>query len=257
MSPIYFRSLVLACVLAAAFNPQHGVAAEEKVQLVISGGHETDPRDRGRPVALVAGGLGVSPDVFRSAFSRVKPAPGGTEPEPAQVRRNKEVLLGALARHGVTNDELDRVSNYYRYPPGRGKMWPVEAAAGYAVLKEGAVTSVVITHAGSGYNSLPAVSVAAHPELAFEAKLAFGSDLKKNGSISSITPLQGKGKSRLKLGHVLPPNVRGDLNLTKDQEQEIAKLEEDVDERLAKILTAEQRKKLEASEQDDTPQGVK
>jgi hypothetical protein len=241
-----FRSLILLAVVAAIFSPQDGAAAEEKVQLVISGGHETDPRDRGRPVALVAGGLGVSPEVFRSAFNRVKPAAGGTEPEPAQVRRNKEVLMGALARYGVTNDELDRVSNYYRYPPGRGKMWPVEAAAGYATVKEGAITSVVITNAGSGYNSLPAVSVAGHPEWSFEANLAFGSDLKKNGSISSITPGKGKGKSRPKIGRVLPPRGRGELNLTKDQEQEIAKLEEDVDERLAKILTAEQRKKLEA-----------
>jgi hypothetical protein len=257
MSQTCFRSIVLASVLAGTFSPRSGAAAEEKVQLVISGGHETDPRDRGRPVALVAGGLGVSPEVFRSAFSRVKPAPGRTEPEPAQVRQNKDVLLGALARYDVTNDELDRVSNYYRYVPGRGNLWRVEAAAGYAVLKEGTVTSVVITNPGSGYNSPPTVSVPVHAEWAFEAKLAFGSDLKKNGSISTITPLQGKGKSRFKLGRVLPPSARTELNLTSDQEREIAKVEEDVEQRLSKILTAEQRKKLEAGERDDTPHRVK
>src|SRR5262245_15048144 len=107
-----------------------------KVPLTITGGHETDPRDRGRPVALVAGGLGVSPEVFRSAFSKVKPAPAGTEPDREQVRQNKAVLLSALTPHGVTNEELNRVSDFYRYVPGRGKLWPVKAAAGYARIKD-------------------------------------------------------------------------------------------------------------------------
>jgi hypothetical protein len=231
--------------VAATFSPQAGAAAEEKVQLVTTGGHGTDARDRGRPVALVAGALGVSPDVFRSAFSRVKPAAAGTEPEPAQVQRNKAVLLGALAPYGVTNDELDRVSNAYRYPPGRGKLWPVEAAAGYAMIKEGTVASVVITHPGSGYNSPPTISLPGHPELAFEANLVFDRDVKKNGSISSITPARTRGKSRVELGRILPPKARDELNLTKAQEKELARIEAEVKERLSKILTAEQKEKLE------------
>jgi hypothetical protein len=43
-------------------------AAEAKVPVTFSGGHETDPQDRGRPVVLVAGALGVKPEVFRKAF---------------------------------------------------------------------------------------------------------------------------------------------------------------------------------------------
>src|SRR5436190_11471312 len=61
-----------------------------KIPLTITAGHETDPEDKGRPVALIAAGLGVPPQVFRKAFTHVTPAPAGQEPDPAQVRRNKE-----------------------------------------------------------------------------------------------------------------------------------------------------------------------
>jgi hypothetical protein len=186
MSSMNARSFCLAAIMATAFGLP--VLGEEKVPLVIRGGHDTDPRDRGRPVALVAGGLGVSPEVFREAFSRVRPAPAGTAPGSERVHQNKEVLLGALAPYGVTNDQLDRVSDFYRYPPGRGKLWKVRAAAGHAVLKDGVVASVVITDPGSGYNSTPTVSVAGHPEIILQAKIAFGRDLGKNGSISSVKP---------------------------------------------------------------------
>lgn len=169
---------------------------EERVPLVIRGGHDTDPRDRGRPVALVAGALGVTPEVFRDAFSRVRPAPAGTAPDGAQVRRNKDVLLAALGPYGITNDQLDRVSDHYRYNPGRGEMWPVRAAAGHAVFKDGAFTSVALTDPGSGYSSPPAVSVPGHPELVLRANLGFSRDLRKNGSIVSLTPAGDRGEAR-------------------------------------------------------------
>jgi hypothetical protein len=182
--------------IVATFAAQADAAGEEKLPLVITGGHETDPRDRGRPVALVAGALGVPPDIFRKAFSQVRPAPTGTEPDRAQVRRNKEVLLRVLKPYGVTNDELDRVSDYYRYFPGRGKLWPVKAAAGYALFKDGAYQSIVITDPGSGYNAPPNVSVPGHPELTLKATLALGRDLKKNGSIATIAPVKAESGPR-------------------------------------------------------------
>ena len=82
--------------------------------VVFTGGYETDLRDHGRPVALIAAALGVEPEVFRQAFSNVKPARGGA-PSAARVRANKEVLMSALGKQGITNDRLDTVSNYYRY----------------------------------------------------------------------------------------------------------------------------------------------
>ena len=45
-------------------------------------------------------------------------------------------------------------------------------------------------------------------------------------------------------GRVLPPRLRDELELTKDQEQQLAKLEKEVKERLLKILTDQQKKKL-------------
>ena len=87
--------------------------------------HRRRPRDRrarpGRPVVLVAAGLGVPTEVFRKAFSGVTPAGAGEEPDPAQVQRNKEALLKVLGPYGVTNDELDRVSNHYRYQAACGR----------------------------------------------------------------------------------------------------------------------------------------
>lgn len=162
-------------------------AKTEKVEVRIWGGHETDSRDRGRPVALVAGALGVPSEVFREAFSHVTPAPAGVQPDPAQVRRNKEELLNVLGRYGITNDRLDTVSNYYRYRREAGEMWPTTPAKAYAVVSKGVVTKIVITDAGSGYSSAPVLSIPGHEGLNLRARLSFGPDFAKNGSIQSIT----------------------------------------------------------------------
>jgi hypothetical protein len=162
-------------------------AAEEKVKLTITGGHETDPRDHGRPVVLIANALGVTPEVFRDTFSRVKPAPAGREPEPEQVQRNKAALLGALSRYGVTNELLDRVSNYYRYQPGSGRLWPTKPATAFATIQSGKVTAINITDPGAGYSSPPKILVPGHPEIVLKATPAFCRDLKTNGSLAAIS----------------------------------------------------------------------
>jgi len=53
------------------------------------------------------------------------------------------------------------------------------------------------------------------------------------------------GPPRYELGKVLPPHVRDELQLSREQEEEIAKLEAEVKQRLSKILSAEQKRKLE------------
>jgi hypothetical protein len=53
------------------------------------------------------------------------------------------------------------------------------------------------------------------------------------------------GPPRFELGRVLPPFAREAIELTPDQEREIARLEKEVKERLSRILTAEQRRKLQ------------
>src|SRR5436305_1625146 len=60
-------------------------------------------------------------------------------------------------------------------------------------------------------------------------------------------PREGPGgpPPRFELGRVLPPFAHDELKLTRQQEEEIAKLEKEVKERLSKILTAEQKKTLE------------
>jgi hypothetical protein len=156
-----------------------------KVPIVFSGGHETDRRDGGRPVVLVAGGLGVKPEVFREAFRSVTPARDG-KPTPDQARRNKEVLLKVLKPHGITNEQLDKVSDYYRYRPEKGELWPTTPAAAHAIVEDGKIKKIVVTEAGSGYSSTPTANVQGFEKTPLKVTLRFGTDLKKNGSIESI-----------------------------------------------------------------------
>ena len=161
-------------------------AALKEVPVTFTGGYDTDPRDHGRPVALVAGALNVSPDVFRKAFSGVSPAPAGQQPDPAQVRLNKEALLRVLGPDNVTNDRLDEVSNYYRYRPESGQLWRHVPAQATATLRDGQLVSISLKEAGAGYSSPPRVSIEGVPNAKATVTLSFTTDLKTNGSIKSI-----------------------------------------------------------------------
>ncbi|BDI31202.1 hypothetical protein CCAX7_32530 [Capsulimonas corticalis] len=178
-------ALTLSFLLSSRTNAADTGAVHAPI--VFSGGHETDPRDRGRPVALVAGALGVPPDVFREAFRHVRPAPAGTRPDPNQAQRNKQALLDALSQYGVTNERLDEVSNYYRYVRSRGEMWPTKPAEGYALVKNGVVVGYVVTNGGSGYSSAPEISVPSVPGAAGKAEISFSkTDFDQNGAVSAI-----------------------------------------------------------------------
>ncbi len=163
-----------------------------RVRVIFTGGYETDPRDGGRPVVLIAAALGVPTDVFRKAFSGVTPAAAGEEPAPGQVRRNKAALLKVLEPYGITNDQLDTVSNQYRYAGSKGEMWPTTPAVATARVVDGMVKSFTITGAGSGYSSPPQVSVEGMPDVKADASLDFGSDFKTNGSVKAIALKAGK-----------------------------------------------------------------
>ena len=58
-------------------------------------------------------------------------------------------------------------------------------------------------------------------------------------------PRPGGPGGRYQLGTVLPPFMRSQLNLTRDQEKQIAALEKEVKSRLNKILTEDQKKQLQ------------
>lgn len=154
--------------------------------VIFRGGYETDRRDNGRPVALIAAALGVKTEVFRDAFSRVNPARGG-EPSQAQVRANKDVLLRALGKYGITNDRLDTVSNYYRYRPGSGSIWRHTPATAKAIIKSGKVTGFTITNSGSGYMNAPSVTVAGYGNVKVKAEVGYSKDMTKNGRITKLT----------------------------------------------------------------------
>src|SRR5262245_30230782 len=173
------------CVLMGISSAMSAHAAETKVPVNFSGGHDTDPRDHGRPVVLVAAALNVKPEVFRQAFSGVTPAKNG-EPSGEEARRNKEALMKVLAPHGVTNERLDEVSNYYRYQPQRHELWKNSPAQAYAVVEAGRIKQVVITDPGSGYSTPPKATVVGFESTPLTTTLQFGKDLKKNGSIGSI-----------------------------------------------------------------------
>lgn len=175
--------VVLSLVLITGCNGR--ATTSSTVPVTFSGGHGTDPRDSGRPVALVAGALGVPASVFRTAFSAVTPAAAGTAPDLAQVGRNKKALLAVLSPYGVTNERLDEVSNYYRYAGAAGQMWPTRTAKAVAVVKDGKVVSLRVTDGGAGYTTPPSVAVPGF-HVSATATLAFGSTFATNGSISSV-----------------------------------------------------------------------
>ncbi len=159
--------------------------AEKNVPIIFSGGHETDPRDGGRPVVLIAAALGVKPEVFRKAFEGVTPARDG-KPSPEEARRNKIALMNVLEPLGVTNDRLDQVSDYYRYQPGKGKLWKTTPAKAYAIIEDGRIKKIVVTQSGSGYSTPPKAVLQGREKLPLKVALLLDKDLKKNGSVQSI-----------------------------------------------------------------------
>ena len=58
---------------------------------------------------------------------------------------------------------------------------------------------------------------------------------------------KGGPPPRFELGKVLPPFIREDLDLTAEQEKQIAALEREVKEKLSKILTPEQVRKIRSA----------
>ena len=183
-----FANLSAALFLASTGSTLRAEAAGTvtRVPVVFSGGHETEPVDRGRPVVLVAGALGVAPEVFRDAFSRVHPADPGVGPTGDEARKNKQALMSVLGKFGITNDRLDAVSNHYRYVRSRGETWPAKPATAFAVVKDGIVTSIEVTGGGSGYSSPPIVEVPNAKPFNCEVKLAFAKSFDHNGSVAAI-----------------------------------------------------------------------
>jgi hypothetical protein len=175
-------SLVCVCEMA---KPKRTHAEEMKVPVTFSGGHELAKNDYGRPINLMAAGLGVKPDEFRKAFSGVTPA-RGRGPTGAEARRNKDALMKVLGPLHVTNERMDEVANYYRFRPQDGELWPTKPAEAYAIVDDGAVKKIVVTNPGTGYNTPPKAVVKDYEKIRLEVKIKFDKDLKKNGGIEAV-----------------------------------------------------------------------
>ncbi|MFL5843368.1 MAG: hypothetical protein ACJ762_01660 [Solirubrobacteraceae bacterium] len=180
------RSLLTITALAASTVAVAPCAVAAGVRAEVTGGHTTEAVDSGRPVALVAGALGVPAAVFREAFSHVTPASAGQEPDPEQVRKNKAALLEVLAPYGVTNERLDEVSNHYRYVESAGETWPHRAAVIRARMSGGEVVGFTIVRAGSGYTTAPTVTVPGHPTLKVRVRIAFSKRFARNGRVVQV-----------------------------------------------------------------------
>ena len=200
MSLMKLRSRFLVCLffclLTSALRlPTCAFAQDTRVPVVFSGGHETEGVDHGRPVILIAAALGVTPEVFREAFSHVHPAgPGSGGPTDAEARQNKAALMNALGKYGVTDERLNEVSNYYRYPPGRGGIWKNKAATANALVRNGKVVGYEVLSGGSGYTSPPTVTVPNLPAATAKVELSFGKDMDNNGAVIAITVPPGSPK---------------------------------------------------------------
>lgn len=166
-------------------------AEETKVPITFTGGYEIGKDDFGRPVGLIAGALGVKPDLFREAFAGVTPA-RGRAPRGDEARANKVALLKVLGPQGVTNERLDEVSDYYRFQPQRGERWPTTVAKAHAIVEDGRVKRIEVTTAGAGYCSPPQATIDSLPNVKLEVTLGFNGDFKKNGAITTIAVAPAK-----------------------------------------------------------------
>jgi hypothetical protein len=180
MKPTLLLALVLAAIslrAARAKTTDSNPVAGSRVAVVFTGGYDTNPLTMAARWLWSRG---------RSAFRRVKPAPAGEAPDPAQVRLNKQALLDTLEPYGVTNDRLDAMSNYYRYNRSRGEWWRHRRASAYALVRHGVITGFDIINPGSGYSSAPQISVPGYSDVSATATLTFGPDFAQNGSIKAI-----------------------------------------------------------------------
>ncbi|OAS19729.1 hypothetical protein [Paenibacillus oryzisoli] len=156
--------------------------------VVIRGGLNTDPQDKGRPVVLIAAALGVPTEVFREAFSGVTPSGLDSQPSHELAQRNKAALMKVLSPYGITNERLDEVSNFYRYNGNRTATWQKTPATATAIVTDGVVTGVTITNPGAGYSSTPTVTITGPTgTVTAKAVVTNTQDFKTNGSITSIT----------------------------------------------------------------------
>ncbi len=181
----------MMAILAAGISCSQQPVKTSGASVAFEGGYETDPRDRGRPVVLIAAALGVKSQVFRDAFSGVTPAQNG-KPTEDHARANKQVLLAALGPHGITNERLDEVSNFYRYQPQDGGIWRHSPAKATAIVEDGKVTGFNIADAGYGYSTAPTVSVSGFPNLKVKVTLGFSTELMKNGCLTTIEIVAAK-----------------------------------------------------------------
>lgn len=189
----------VAATTPAAVQGEQPAASERdrdtvKIPITLTGGHDTDPRDHGRPVILIAAALKVPADVFRETFTHVKPAGPGQEPDPEQVRKNKAALMHGLGPYGVTDERLNEVSNFYRYNRRKQDLWRHTSAEGYATVRKGVITAVTLTNPGAGYSSGPIIQVPGFNDARFKVTLSFGPDLPTNGAIKEIAVVPPAGK---------------------------------------------------------------
>lgn len=159
-------------------GPQRG-------DIIFAGGFATDPEDEGRPVALIAAALDIEPQVFRAAFKNVVPAKDG-EPSEAEKKANKKALLDALREHGVTNEQLDKVSDFYRYRPQAGEIWEHRMPKAKATVRNKQVQKIVVSDAGFGLNSIPTATIHGYEKIPLKVELKQSTDLDKNGSVKVI-----------------------------------------------------------------------
>ena len=150
------------CLVAAGILLMHHASAADdpKYPVTFAGGHDYDKkRDHGRPVVLIAASLEVTPDVFREAFSGVRPAKGSGGPSEEEAKKNKAALMNVLKPHGVTNERLDEVSNFYRFRPQNGELCGGGRREAHAVVENGKITQIVVDEPGYGYSSPPSATV--------------------------------------------------------------------------------------------------
>jgi hypothetical protein len=177
---------------ATANGNQQGTPTTDVVEtttsasgVTVSGGFGLAPVDKGRPSFLYDGILGVPHGTWRKAFAGVVPSKDGP-PTQAEEETNKKAIMSVLAPYGITDAQVNRVADYYRFDKQAGDTWPHRAATVEAVVTKGKVTGFTIVDPGVGYQTAPTITVAGHPKLEIKVRLAFTTDFATNGHVASV-----------------------------------------------------------------------
>jgi len=151
--------------------------SSEGVMVTVSGGHEIPDTDKGQPLELIGGLLGITGAQARDSFYYPFPKDGNLNDWNA-------LFLEQLEYYGLRVDELDIA--LIRYLPTTEGVWNYTHADLRAIIENNVVVGFEIIDGGRGYTSQPTITVEGYDDVGVEMTISYTKDFETNGAITDI-----------------------------------------------------------------------